>query len=287
MSRLPPRIAQRLETAFGRRIDSARLLPGGCIADVWRIHFDDDETVVAKVAENGGLTTEAFMLRYLEAHSPLPVPQVWQADDDLLVLADLGGGGRLTPAAQRDAAEHVAALHQVTAPAFGLNSDTLIGPLVQPNPPTQSWVQFFREHRLMYMGRLAQERGHLSPRVFMMLKGLCAKLTDYIPEPPAACLIHGDLWTGNVIVDRESGRLAGFVDPAIYYADPEIELAFGTLFGTFGEPFFARYAELALLRPGFFETRRDLYNLYPLLVHTVLFGSSYARSVERTLEQYV
>ncbi len=71
------------------------------------------------------------------------------------------------------------------------------------------------------------------------------------------------------------------------WTDAEIELAFSTLFGTFGEAFFDRYHEIRPLRPGFFEVRRDLYNLYPLLVHTRLFGGGYAASVERTLARLV
>ena len=66
----------------------------------------------------------------------------------------------------------------------------------------------------------------------------------------------------------------------------EVELAFSTLFGTFGEPFFRRYGELRPLRPGFFEARRDLYNLYPLLVHTALFGGHYARSVAQIADRF-
>jgi fructosamine-3-kinase len=91
------------------------------------------------------------------------------------------------------------------------------------------------------------------------------------------------MWGGNVLV--RDGRIAGFVDPAIYFADPEIELAFSTLFSTFGEPFFRRYSEIRPLRPGFFEVRRDLYNLWPLLVHVRLFGGAYVASVERTLDK--
>lgn len=285
MSWLRGDIEARIRGAMGASVESARPLPGGNIADVFRVYLDDDSTAVIKLARGGGLATEAFMLGYLREQSPLPVPELILAEDDLLVLTDLGGGGRLTPATERQAAEHVAALHDMTSDAYGLGRDTLIGPLVQPNPKYESWVEFFRDQRLMYMARLARERGAISRRTFMMAKGLADKLDRVLPEPPRPALIHGDLWTGNVIVDGD--RVTGFVDPAIYFADPEIELAFGTLFGTFGEAFFERYGELATLRPGFFENRRDLYNLYPLLVHTILFGGAYRESVERTLQQYL
>ena len=78
-------------------------------------------------------------------------------------------------------------------------------------------------------------------------------------------------------------RVAGFVDPAIYCGNPEIELAFTTLFGTFGEAFFEAYEALLPLEPGFHELRSGLYNLYPRLVHVRLFGSSYLPPIERTL----
>lgn len=65
-----------------------------------------------------------------------------------------------------------------------------------------------------------------------------------------------------------------------------IELAFTTLFGTFGRPFFERYQEMRPIRPGFFKERRDLYNLYPLLVHVRLFGGSYVQSMDRILRHF-
>lgn len=275
--------AERVAAATGRRPHTSTPLPGGCIAQVARVTLEGGGTVVAKHAAQGGLTLEAYMLGYLARHSRLPVPDVLLGDDDLLLLQDLGGGGRLDAAAQADAAHHVAALHAVTAETFGLERDTLIGPLHQPNPPTARWVDFFREQRLLYMGRMARERGGLPAAVFARLEAFCGRLERYIDEPAAPALIHGDMWGGNVLA--EGGRIKGFVDPAIYYADPEVELAFTTLFATFGEAFFARYDELAGLRPGFFELRRDLYNLYPLLVHAALFGGGYAGEVRRILER--
>ncbi|RDD63413.1 fructosamine kinase family protein [Ferruginivarius sediminum] len=275
--------AARIEATLGRKPLSARPLPGGCIAEVLRVELSDGGTVVAKLAPKGGLAIEAYMLDYLARHSSLPVPAVLRDDDDLLLLEFLDGGDRIDAAAQEDAAHHVAALHAVTGENFGLERDTLIGPLHQPNPPTARWVDFLREQRLLYMGRTALDSGHLPRKVFAQLEAFCGKLERYVEEPAAPALIHGDMWGGNVLA--RNGRIAGFIDPAIYYADPEIELAFTTLFATFGEPFFKRYAELIGLRDGFFEVRRDIYNLYPLLVHTALFGGGYAGSVARILER--
>lgn len=275
-------IGERIEAALGQRPVRAAALSGGCIADIKRVDLANGETVVVKWG--GDLATEADMLRYLAAHSDLPVPGVIHAEDDLLIMEFVETRGGMTGDAEEHAADLIADLHGVTTDQFGHARDTLIGPLAQPNPWTESWRDFFAEHRLMYMGRLAVEAGRWNATGLARLETLAGRLDRWIDEPEKASLIHGDLWGGNVLT--RDGRIAAFIDPAIYYADPEIELAFSTLFGTFGDRFFARYRERRPLAPGFFEERRDLYNLYPLLVHARLFGGGYAAQVESTLTRF-
>jgi fructosamine-3-kinase len=115
----------------------------------------------------------------------------------------------------------------------------------------------------------------------MRLERLAERLGTYLAEPRHPSLLHGDLWTGNVLVRGQ--RIAGFVDPAIYCGHPEIELAFTTMFGKFGPAFFEAYEALLPLEPGFHELRSALYKLYPTLVHVRLFGSAYVPPIERTL----
>ena len=91
------------------------------------------------------------------------------------------------------------------------------------------------------------------------------------PRRPA--LLHGDLWGGNIL--SNGSRVVGFIDPAIYYGHPEADLAFSTLFGTLGRAFFERYESIAGIDDGFFDLRRDIYNLYPLMVHACIFGGGY------------
>jgi fructosamine-3-kinase len=275
--------SRRIEAALGRRPIADRALSGGCVADIRRVDLADGGRVVVKTG--GELTIEAYMLRYLRARSALPVPEVLHAEDDLLILEFVETSGALDTGAERHAADLLAALHDIEAPRFGHERATLIGPLHQPNPWSRSWRDFFRDQRLIYMGAVARDAGRLSAATYARLERFCGRLGDWIEGPPRASLIHGDMWGGNVLV--RDGRVAAFVDPAIYHADPEIELAFSTLFSTFGDAFFRRYAERRPIAPGFFEERRDIYNLYPLLVHTRLFGGSYAAAVDRTLTRFV
>jgi fructosamine-3-kinase len=130
----------------------------------------------------------------------------------------------------------------------------------------------------------ALRAGRLPVGTMRRIEQVAGRLETWIDEPARPGLIHGDAWGGNILC--RSGRVAGFIDPALYYADPEIELAFGTLFGTFGEAFFDRYREFRPIAPGFEETRRPLYLLYPLLVHVRLFGGGYVGSVDRILDRF-
>ncbi len=260
-------------------------LGGGCIGDVRKVTLADGRAVVAKSGDPGsGLDLEGDMLEYLREHGGLPVPDVLYADDELLLMSFLETGGGISSGAETEAADLVAALHNVSAETFGFGHATVIGGLNQPNDENQSWVAFFRDQRLLHMGRHALDAGRLPGAVMGRLETLAGRLGEWLDDGARPSLIHGDMWTGNVLCHR--GRISGFVDPAIYYADAEIELAFSTLFSTFGDAFFDRYREHRPIRPGFFEERRDLYNLYPLLVHVRLFGGSYVASVERTLSRF-
>lgn len=280
-------LRERLETALGARVECLVPLSVGFGLTGAVATLSDGRHVAVKArtresAERAGLDIEGAMLADLARLSALPVPYVYLAEPDLLVMNFIDNdGGAITPAVERDAARLLAQLHAVPRPSFGYERDTLIGPLDQPNPRTDAWVPFFRDQRLLLMARAAWEEGRLPLSLYKRIERLADMLGTYLSEPPYPSLLHGDLWTGNVLVKND--RIAGFVDPAIYHGHPEIELAFTTMFGTFGNVFFDAYEEILPLEPGFHEVRRDIYNLYPTLVHVRLFGGSYVATVERTL----
>lgn len=275
--------AGRIERLTGRTVTGMRALAGGSVAQVMLVALADGGRVVAKIGP--GLEPEGWMLRYLASHSQLPVPHVVHGDDDLLLLEYVESHGALNAASQAHAAELLAKLHAISWHSFGLERDTVIGGLPQPNRPTTRWLEFFRDQRLLAMADQAGRAGRLPAVTRARIDDLAARLGRWIEEPAHPALLHGDAWTGNVLVRGD--RVAAFVDPAIYYGHPEIELAFGTMFGTFDENFFRRYEEISPIAPGFREARRDLYLLYPLLVHVTLFGGSYLAGVEATLDRFL
>lgn len=270
-------VRSRLADLFDAEPVDLTELDGGMIGTVSLAAFADRDPVVAKTGETP-LSAEAAMLRALAPH--LPVPEVYHATDDLLVLERVSGESTFSPAAERDAAERLADLHAATADAFGFERDTLTGPVRQPNPRTDSWPAFFRDHRVLHAAEGARAAGELPAGLYERVRSAAADFESLLQEPPAPALIHGDVWTTNVLA--EDGEVTAFLDPATYYADPEVELAYARWTDTFGEAFFERYEERRGVADGFAE-RRPVYTLYPLLIHAWLFGERYVDELDRTL----
>ncbi len=222
------------------------------------------------------------MLDDLRAEDGLPVPAVLHSDEDLLLLEHVEhDAGGLDEAAERQLGALIGGLHARPRPAFGYAYDTLIGPLPQPNPRAERWVPFFAEHRLLHMADLAHACGELPDELRTRIDRLAPQLDQHLPEPDHPALLHGDLWHGNIL--GRASQVVALLDPALYWGHPEAELAFLTLFSSVGPVFFEAYAEHAPVDPAFLRLRRDLYNLYPLLVHATLFGAGYLPPIERTL----
>ena len=180
-------------------------------------------------------------------------------------------------------AEGLASLHGVTDSRFGWVRDNYIGRLPQSNKRHLPWVEFFIDERLLPQMDFAVGANLLPSDVRSDLESLCQTLDQLlVPEEPA--FLHGDLWSGNIIVGANGEP--GIVDPAVYYGHREIELAFTTLFGGFDSQFYQAYQSVFPLEPGY-QDRFEIYNLYPLLVHLNLFGTSYLGDIIRITRKYL
>lgn len=176
----------------------------------------------------------------------------------------------------------LANLHQNTASKFGLNHHNFMGELFQKNTFFNDFSTFFIENRLKPQVKLAFDNGLLKTKEVQLFESLYQQLSTIFPiEKP--CAIHGDLWSGNFIAT--SNNKAVFIDPAVYYGHREVDLAMSLLFGGFSDTFYTTYNEVYPLEKGF-NSRKDIYNLYPLLIHLNLFGKSYLQSIKTIVSQF-
>ena len=134
------------------------------------------------------------------------------------------------------------------------------------------------------MTGVARQSGELPPALEERLLRIADSLPDFLIEPAYPALIHGDMWRTNIIV--RGGRIAGIIDPALYFAHNEMELAYMALFDGVGSEFFRAYHEIQPIDSDFYETRRHIYNLYPLLVHVIIFGEKYIQPLEESLARF-
>ena len=181
----------------------------------------------------------------------------------------------------------LAAMHLTDASAFvhgglfGFDADKYIGAGEQENTQESSWIAFFRQHRLLPQVRRAE--GYFDENDRRRIAYLLDHLDKYLVEPKSPSLLHGDLWSGNYIAGNDGE--AWLIDPAVSVGHFEAELAMTELFGGFPQSFYGAYYEVNPIDGGYRE-RRDLYNLYHMLNHLNLFGSSYLGTVRRILRQY-
>lgn len=177
--------------------------------------------------------------------------------------------------------EQLAHMHKIKQPNFGWPEDNYIGSLVQLNGEYADWHTFYAERRIMpLVMKLVDAQVFTNADVHAAEK-LCNNLPGLFPsEPPS--LLHGDLWSGNFLVSN--GQPVIF-DPAVYCGHREMDIGMTALFGGFNIRFYESYEEIYPLAPGW-QRRLPLTQLYPLLVHAVLFGGSYVAQVRKIIDKY-
>jgi fructosamine-3-kinase len=265
-------------TAFARKVAAAAHVPegrlerlsGGDLSEVLLVRRGDGRLSVAK--GGAAIAVEAAMLREL-ANAGVPVPLVEGEVDGVLLLEHIANDGVFSARAWAAIGTALRALHDRVGTSYGWPVDYQIGTVALENRESGNWPEFWGEQRLAptasILDRPWRER----------VANLLPRLEAILPASPRASLLHGDLWTGNILV-RE-GTLAALIDPASYYGHAEVDLAMLSLFEALPPEFGEAYGPL---EPGW-EARRGVYQLFPALMHLRLFGQSYSAMTDRLLGQ--
>lgn len=281
-------LADAVTGALGAPVVQASPVHGGDVAVAYRFELIDGRRVFVKTHRDpppGFFTTEAASLSWLAEAGAIDVPRVLAVSDGppaFLALAWIEvGHGR--SGADEDLGRRLAALHESGAPCFGRADRRTTGSRQLPNEPAATWQEFYAERRLLPLARLARETGALPPRAIDDLERVASSLERLggLPEPPAR--LHGDLWSGNRLVD--SGGRNWLIDPASHGGHREFDLAMMRLFGGFGHACFDAYQEAFPLAAGW-EERVALHQITPLVVHAIKFGGGYVAAATEAIRRY-
>lgn len=173
-------------------------------------------------------------------------------------------------------------LHSIQGESFGLAENNFIGVIDQDNTPDPNWIEFWIERRVSPLMALAIEKGQLKdkdiPAILALFDAIRRNFGQHQFTPR---LLHGDLWHGNLIFD-ENGYPT-LVDPSVYYGWPEMELAFMDFFGGFAKHGYENYTP-DCAREFLGDNYYPVWQVYPLLVHTVIFGGTYSRRLMNTVK---
>jgi fructosamine-3-kinase len=251
------------------------------------------------------VAAEVAGLRWLAEPGRVPVPDVLGHDEDWLLVEYLPAGRPDRAAATRLGRE-LAELHAAGAPRFGAAPpggpvQAWIGRAPMTNLPghgdapadaARDWPSWYAEYRVRPYLRMASDAGQLTADEINGIEAACQVLPEVAGPPVRPARLHGDLWSGNVRWspgpanphrsrdhprrDDAAPVRAWLIDPAAHGGHPETDLAMLALFGCpHLDAVLAGYQQVRPLAPGWAD-RVGLHQLFPLLVHVVLFGRGYA-----------
>lgn len=270
------------------KFDEAIPIKGGDINDAFRLERDGKPFFLKlNVADSFPelFRKEADNLNFLAKINQLILPNVIdhgisQDNFQFLILEWLE---RKTPTEKSwiHLANNMATLHRTHQENFGWTEDTYYGIVLQPNVASTQWEDFFSENRILPMAKLLRDKNLIGIRESQQLDKYCKHINSFFPiEQPS--LLHGDFWSGNIL-PIENNQIA-LIDPSSYFGHREMDLAMSKLFGGFDHQFYQTYQELYPLEETWQE-RLPYTQLYPLMLHALLFGGYYLDEVQTILKK--
>jgi len=278
-------LQQQLSKTLDKDILTIDFFTKGQIGDIYKVQTEDKSYILKTSQPSSSLLIEADMLEDINKYN-IAVPKVYDATQTHLLLEYIEESKQTKCTQEIEAAKVLSALHTVSNESrmYGYYYDTSIASFSQKNEQTQyNWTLFLGQMRILPMAKICYDKGQISKQMIERLEGLCRDLyirIDMLTITPS--LLHGDLWSANILFNMNGATV---IDPAIYFGDKEMELAYILLFDTFGETFFREYEEMHPLSDDFYKVKVPLYQIYPLLVHVALYGGSYAGQLEQVLKR--
>ncbi len=263
---------------------------GGCINNALKLSTSEGEFFLKwnSTAPKDMFAKEAAGLTEMsQAESVLVIPRAIfyaeQSDFPGLLLMEYLSPAMNTTGFDETLGRGLAQMHQKSAVEYGFHHSNYCGTTVQDNSWTTNWPEFYTQNRInSLINQIKKSRG-LSLVEQKIFDKLIDRLPNLLPHSTIPSLIHGDLWSGNYMFTAKGPAL---IDPACYYADREMELGMMKLFGGFSTKVWGAYQEEWPL-PEDWQQRNQLYQLYHVLNHYLLFGGSYGWQALEIVKRYL
>jgi fructosamine-3-kinase len=274
-------------------------LTGGSVNNTLLLVTGDYRKAVLKITPhriNRQVEVEAFQLDLLRGLG-IPVPRVYQCHvaslenpNSYLLMEHIDGitlaeaKKQLTPdqydLLEQELADLTAALHQQTREHYGKVDGS-------GNHLTDNWPAFYRS--------LHDQAVHVTSgvkdipvKLRKKIEKLHERLDKYLAHTDRPRLLHGDLWSANVMCRQDDGgqwKIAAILDPNLRYGHAESELAYLELFETSNSAFKKTYQRTHKLDDDYHRVRKPIYQLYPLIDHVHLFGKKYVEPMMKVADR--
>ena len=255
-------------------VHDARRLAGGDIHTTWLVTRRDGSRVVVKTTDDVApdmFAVEAEGLAAIGASGAMASPEVLAVSARHLVmeafLPGLPGDVEAVEVLEKDG-QAPAGIHLVPGERFGWHRDGYLGVLPQFNAWSEDAYRFYAEQRILRYLPEPGVQATLDSGRRAAIERICERLPELVPPMPPV-LTHGDLAPGNILATPD-GR-AALIDPAVSYGWAEVDL--GMIYCLRGqavpERYFAAYAEVRPIAPGWRERAPLIYlrELLSLLAH--------------------
>ena len=277
------------EFLFERRIKKRENLSNAFNMKCEKISLNTNEVFVIKYYkiqnENfNSIKSETNSLIYLSKIFPDTFPKVAFKTNELLIMSFIKNNNIKNKDFQKILANEILKIHKITNKRYGFDFDAQIGGLKQSNKFSENWLDFFREERLNMIFEKINTSHSMPKNINLKIEKLLNDLQNRIPKKTKISLLHGDLWSGNILFN--DGKLVGFIDPGIYFGHNELEISYLTWFKYVDDTFLDFYSDQFKIDKYYYKYEA-IYQLYFSLLNVYLWSREYIKDTEKLLDKII
>ena len=253
-----------------------------------KVKVDNNQQFIIKYyskknSEYNAIFYEGKSLKFMHKKFPHLFPKIYLINKNMFVMQYIPHNKIKNTNSEKDLAIKISKIHQNKNDKFGFKFDTPIGGFRQPCNFQKSWIEFYEKKRLFMIFNIINKTNPMPKKINIGIERILKNLKNLIPNNPKPSLVHGDLWKGNMLFDN--GKLIGLIDPSVYYAHKEMEIAYLKWFKTVSNKFFNYYSESINFDKNFFNYS-EIYELYFSLLNVHLWSRRYIHNVARLVKKF-